>query len=103
MFHTVALAVVAGVVFGLFGFWSKGYDPDGAREDFNWKKFAKTILLYGAAGGILGASGTTVTLEATQELVNSSALIIALGEIFERLWSRLVSNGPIGPLLRQGL
>ena len=82
MLQQIAIGVLSGVVFGLYGYLTKS-EPD---EPIDPKKLGRTITVYGAAGMLVGLSGDPITEEA---VVEATAVTVVLGEVFDKLVSKL--------------
>lgn len=89
MLEQIAIGLVAGILFGLFGYVTKAYDPDQGYESFSIKKASRTTLVYGAAGAIVGYGGDPITAGAIEAELTTT---IVLGEIFDKMWSRFISG-----------
>lgn len=76
-----AIGLVAGIVFGLYGIWSKK-PPD---EPINPKKIGRTVVIYGAAGLIVGAGGEPIT---QGNVAAATASTVVLGEVFDKAYAR---------------
>lgn len=82
----VVIGMLAGLGFGLFGFFAKRKKDDGEYEDFEWRKLARTMVVYGAAGMMVAYSGDRVT-QGRVELATTYTVI--LGEIFDKAYPRV--------------
>lgn len=76
-----AIGIVAGVVFGLYGYLTKA-DTD---EGLNLRKLGRTTVIYGAAGAVVGYLGEPLT-EGRIEAATASTVVV--GEVFDKLYSR---------------
>lgn len=88
MLEQALIGLVAGILFGVFGYITKAYDPDKGYESFSVKKALRTTVVYGAAGLIVGYGGESVTAGAIEAEIPTT---IVLGEIFDKLWSRFIA------------
>lgn len=81
------IGLVVGVVWGLYGFWSnRQYDPQVGWEQFDVVKLGRTVVVYGAAGAIVGYSGDQLT---QGNVAAATAYTMVLGEAAERVIKRV--------------
>lgn len=77
----LAIGVLAGAVFGLYGYFTKrDFDPDDGYEDFKWRKIGRTIVVYGAAGALVGAAGEPITAGRVEAATTTT---VVLGVVFD--------------------
>lgn len=81
MIEQIAIGLISGVVFGLYGYLTKSKED----EPLDYKKLGSTVVVYGAAGAIVGYMGDPVTEEA---IVEMTAYTVVLGESFDKLYSK---------------
>lgn len=67
----ILVGVIAGIVFGLNGYFSKR-DPG---EPFNPRKAIKTIVVFGAAGAIVAFTGDPVTQGNVVAMTGTTAVL----------------------------
>ena len=82
MLEQILVGLISGAVFGLYGFITKAEDGEAISP----KKLGRTIVVYGFAGMLVGLSGDPVTEEA---VVEATAVTVVLGEVFDKLVSKL--------------
>jgi hypothetical protein len=78
------IGLVAGLALGLSGYFGgREYDSDrGLWEQFQYAKIGRTLVIYGAAGALVGYMGEPIT---QGNIVASTGSTVVLGEIAERL------------------
>lgn len=83
----VVIGAVAGVVFGLYGYLTKReWTQDSGFESFNYRKIGRTIVVYAAAGALVGYMGEPIT-EGRVEAATATTIVV--GEVFDRLVSAI--------------
>lgn len=83
----VVIGLLAGLGFGLYGFFTKREKhPDGTYEGLVWRKLFRTMLVYGAAGALVGYYGDPVT-QGRIEMATATTVIV--GEAFDKAYPRL--------------
>ena len=85
MIENVIVGLIAGAVFGLYGYFTKHEDG----ENFDYVKIGRTVVVYGIAGAIVGSRGEPLTEDKVME---ATAYTVVLGEIFDKLVSRIQKN-----------
>lgn len=80
----VAIGLVAGLALGLSGYFGgREYDPDrDLWEQFQYAKIGRTLVIYGAAGALVGYMGEPIT---QGKIIAATGSTVVLGEIAERL------------------
>lgn len=85
------IGVAAGVVWGLYGYFSKReWDPAAGWEQFNVYKIGRTVVVWAAAGALVGYMGEPIT-EGRIEAATATTAIV--GEFFDRLVSGVQRQG----------
>lgn len=79
----VAIGIIAGAVFGLYGYFTKSERGEG----FNYRKILRTMVVYGAAGAIVGGDPTSTLSESSVEA--ATAQTVVLGQVFDMAWARV--------------
>lgn len=79
------IGLVAGVVFGLYGYMTKA--PEG--EPFDIRKISRTIAVYGAAGLLVGYTGDPIT---QGNVETATAVTVVLGEVADKGVSKLQNS-----------
>lgn len=82
MIESVLIGFLAGIVFGLYGYFTKS-DGD---EPLKPKKIARTAIIYGGAGVVVGFHGGEIT---EQNIEAATASTVVLGEVFDKGYSKL--------------
>lgn len=76
------IGVAMGLVMGLFGYFSsREFDPSSGFEGFNYAKIGRTVVIYGAAGALVGYAGDPLTQGRIEAATTST---VFLGELAER-------------------
>lgn len=81
----VVIGVVTGIVFGLNGYFTKR-DPD---EAFAPRKVARTVVIFGAAGALVGYAGDPLTQANVVAMTGTTAV---LGKLVDEWWSWMRRN-----------
>lgn len=76
------IGLVVGAIFGLYGYVTKAEED----EEWSWRKFTRTAVIYGAAGFVVGWQGGAIT---EPNVVEATAFTAVLGEVVDKLWSRI--------------
>lgn len=76
----VAIGIVAGIIFGLNGYFTKR----DADEPFSPKKAARTVVVFGAAGALVGYAGDPLTQSNVIAMTGTTAI---LGKLVDEWWS----------------
>jgi NhaP-type Na+/H+ or K+/H+ antiporter len=82
----IGSGLAAGLVLGFFGYFGRGWTPDDGFEDFELAKLVRTLVIYGAAGALVGATGEPLT---QGNIVDATGATVFLGEVAERVVKRL--------------
>lgn len=92
MFRQVLIGLLAGVVFGLYGYFTKS-DP---AEGFDVSKIIRTVGTYAVAGAAVGYTGGPITPEAVAE---HTAYTVVAGEVLDKGVSKIqrILNGEGNP------
>lgn len=85
----LAIGLVAGIVFGLYGYITKAHDPEKGYESWEWRKATRTTVVYGAAGLVVGYGGDPIT---QGNIAAATAYTVVLGEIVDKLWARFIKG-----------
>lgn len=92
--RTVGIGLVMGLVYGAAGYLARDYDPErGAWEGFEPAKLGRTLVIYGAAGALVGLWGDPLTQD---NIVAATGSTVMLGELAERLIKRAMKQREIG-------
>lgn len=77
------IGIVAGIAFGLVGYFgNRELDPEEGWEGFNYAKIGRTVVVYGAAGAIVGYAGDPIT---QGNIATATGSTVILGELAERV------------------
>ena len=82
MLQQTFIGLFAGVVFGLYGFFTKS-DPG---EGFDTSKLVRTTGTYAVAGAAVGYTGDPITPEAVAE---HTAYAVVAGEVLDKGVSKI--------------
>lgn len=86
LLEQIGVGIVAGIVMGLTGYFGRDFDEDeGVFEDFQPAKFGRTIVIYAAAGAVVGYAGDPLT---QGNITAATGSTVVLGELAERLIKR---------------
>lgn len=86
-FREVAVGLAAGLVLGFLGYVGRDWDSEDGFEEFELAKLVRTLVIYGAAGALVGFTGDSLTED---NIVAATGATVFLGEVAERLVKRLL-------------
>jgi hypothetical protein len=73
------------LVLGLLGYVGRDWTPEDGFEDFELAKLVRTLVIYGAAGALVGLTGERIT---EGNIIAATGATVFLGEVAERLVKR---------------
>lgn len=86
----MVIGIVFGIVFGLAGYFSsRDWESTTGFEAFSLVKLGRTVVIYAAAGALVGSMGDPLTQE---NIVAATGSTVALGEIAERFLKAVVKQ-----------
>lgn len=81
----IGAGLAAGLVLGFLGYVGRDWTPEHGFEDFVLAKLIRTLVIYGAAGALVGLAGEPLT---EGNIVAATGATVFLGEVTERLVKR---------------
>jgi NhaP-type Na+/H+ or K+/H+ antiporter len=81
----IGTGLAAGLVLGFFGYLGRDWTPEDGFEDFVLAKLIRTLVIYGAAGALVGLAGEPLT---EGNIVAATGATVFLGEVAEGLFKR---------------
>ena len=83
MIPTIIVGAVGGIAWGILG-TVKTLTNKNNEEDFEYKKFVKSIVIGGVIGGITGYSGQVVDATSIESFVVQSSLYAPIVAVVDK-------------------